>query len=67
MKSETPTRSFRVLVVDDCHDNADMLAKLLQIIGHEVAIAYDATAAHKAAAEFLPHLALLDIGMPEPQ
>jgi CheY-like chemotaxis protein len=54
----------RILVVDDNHDSADSLARLLQVMGHETAIAYDGPSAVNAAETFRPHVVLLDIGLP---
>lgn len=55
----------RVLVVDDNQDAADSLSMLLELMGHEVAKAYEGRAAVELAGSFRPQLALLDIGMPE--
>ena len=55
----------RVLVVDDNRDNADSLAALLQISGHETQVAMDGEAAIGAAAEYEPDVILLDIGLPK--
>jgi PAS domain S-box-containing protein len=60
-----PTRRRRVLVVDDNRDSADSLAMLLQVLGHEVEIAYDGEEALETAAKLLPEVVLLDIGMPK--
>jgi CheY-like chemotaxis protein len=54
----------RVLVVDDLHDNADTLAMLLRLHGHEVQTAYDGEEAVNRAGEFRPDVILLDLGMP---
>ena len=54
----------KVLVVDDNEDAADSLATLLGVMGFEVRIAYDGPEAITAADEFLPQVALLDIGLP---
>ena len=54
----------RVLLVDDNRDSAESLAALLTMLGHEVYQAYDGPAALAAAANWLPDLVLLDIGMP---
>lgn len=56
---------LRVLVADDSRDSADILASLLELLGHEVRVAYDGRAAVTAAQAFRPDVALLDIGMPE--
>jgi PAS domain S-box-containing protein len=54
----------RLLLVDDNADAARVLAELLREHGFEVAVAHDAPAALVLADEFLPSIALLDIGLP---
>jgi len=56
--------SLRVLVVDDNLDVTLSMEMLLKAQGHDVRVAYDGPAALKLALEFLPHVALLDIGLP---
>ena len=55
---------IRVLVVDDNHDAAVMLAEALMQAGHETALAHDGIDALEVAARFEPDVALLDIGLP---
>jgi len=55
---------LRVLVVDDNEDSAESLASLLTFGGHETAIAHDGPEALAAAERFLPHVAILDVGLP---
>ncbi len=55
---------LRVLIVDDNHDAAAMLAEALRMAGHVTASAHDGPAALELAARFRPHVALLDIGLP---
>jgi CheY-like chemotaxis protein len=55
---------LRVLVVDDNEDAAMLLAELLRMAGHVVAVAHDGAAALKTSASFIPEVALLDIGLP---
>jgi len=55
----------RILVVDDIRDNADSLALLLRLMGHEIATAYDGLEAVEAAGTFRPDVILLDIGLPK--
>jgi signal transduction histidine kinase/DNA-binding response OmpR family regulator len=55
---------YRVLVVDDNCDAAESLAILLRLGGHEVQIAHDGYAALQLARDFVPEVALLDIGLP---
>lgn len=54
----------RVLVVDDGKPTADILAMFFEMEGKEVAVAYDGEAAVAAAAESMPDLILMDLGMP---
>lgn len=58
------TATCRVLVVDDLRDNADSLGMVLQSMGHEVQVAYDGMQALSVAEQFRPHVALIDLGMP---
>jgi signal transduction histidine kinase/CheY-like chemotaxis protein len=65
-KAEQPdNRKYRVLVVDDLKNNADSLAMLLKIAGHDVETAYDGQAGLAAAERFRPEVVLLDLGMPK--
>lgn len=61
---KTPSRSRRILVVDDNIDAADSLTLLLQTWGHEVRCAYDGQAGLDAACDMKPDLVLLDLAMP---
>jgi CheY-like chemotaxis protein len=54
----------RVLVVDDNHDAAETLAELLQMVGHEVAVAHDGPSALALAEAQAPDVVLCDIGLP---
>src|SRR5262245_22065584 len=55
----------RILVVDDDRDNADSLARLVTILGHEAITAYSGQQALEAARDLRPELALIDVEMPE--
>ncbi len=54
----------RILVVDDNHDSARTMARLLTLLGNEVHTAYDGIEAVEAAEEFRPEVILMDVGMP---
>ena len=54
----------RLLLVDDNEDALTSLANLLRLEGHEICSAADGFQALRAAAEFKPEIAVLDIGMP---
>jgi PAS domain S-box-containing protein len=62
--AEPPARGSRILVVDDNEDSAEMLAKLLARSGHDARTAYTGPTALVVAAECLPDVVLLDIGLP---
>ncbi len=53
----------RVLVVDDSADQAETLAALLELDGHEVRTATSGAAGIQVALDFRPDVVLLDIGM----
>jgi DNA-binding response OmpR family regulator len=55
----------RVLVVDDNHDAADSLARVLKIWGHDVWVAYDGAAGVVDALTACPDVVLLDFGLPD--
>ena len=65
--AETPpeTPPLRVLVVDDNTDTARSLAMLLEASGHSVSIAHGGLAALSLANDIRPHVAFVDIGLPE--
>jgi two-component system, chemotaxis family, CheB/CheR fusion protein len=54
----------RVIIVEDDHDYASLLARMLQARGHETRIALDALDATLMAADFRPELAIIDLGLP---
>lgn len=57
--------AYRVLLVDDNTDAADMLGMFLTATGYEVAVEYHPAKALEHAAVFQPHVCLLDIGLPD--
>ena len=56
--------SLRVLVVDDDPDNADSLALLLRLRGHDARVAYDGAAALVSVKERPADVVLMDWAMP---
>jgi DNA-binding response OmpR family regulator len=52
-------------LVDDYPDTVEYLAETCELLGFEVRVACDGTSALTAGAEFLPHVAVLDIGLPD--
>ncbi len=55
----------RVLIVDDDADTARTLAALLEDMGHEAAYVTRSTEALPRAKSFRPHIAFVDLGMPQ--
>jgi DNA-binding response OmpR family regulator len=55
----------RVLLVDDNVDSTEPLSMLLQAKGHDTRVANEGETAIRIAAEFLPNLVLLDLGLPQ--
>ncbi len=55
---------LRILVVDDNVDGAVVLARTLTLKGHSTVIAHDALSALALAVEWLPDVAVVDIGLP---
>jgi CheY-like chemotaxis protein len=60
-----PSRKrLRVLVVEDNRDSADSLRMLLELFGHDVAMAYTGPDGVDAARQTPPDVVLCDIGLP---
>ncbi len=59
-----PCGARRVLVVDDNESAADMLAAVVEMLGHEVRTALDGARAIEVAASFRPEVIIMDLGMP---
>jgi CheY-like chemotaxis protein len=59
-----PAGRRRVLVVEDNRDSATSLSVLLELMGHEVRVAYTGPEAVAMAAEWPPEVTISDIGLP---
>jgi CheY-like chemotaxis protein len=57
-------RTFRVLIVEDNRDAADMLEMAVSQLGHVTRVAHDGAAAVALATQFRPDVIFLDIGLP---
>jgi CheY-like chemotaxis protein len=57
-------RPLRILLADDNVDAVELMREILELDGHQVAVAGNGLAAIETAESFLPDLAFLDIGMP---
>jgi CheY-like chemotaxis protein len=58
-------RSLRVLLVEDNDDGRHMLETMLTLEGHTVRTAATGVEAVRIALEWLPDIALVDIGLPD--
>jgi len=58
-------RDARVLIVEDDQDIAEVLQRSLRMEGYETRVARDGQAALDAAAEYMPDLVILDLGLPK--
>ena len=64
LNQQTELTGLRALVVDDCHDDRDLLATMLEIQGIEVNAVSSATAALPAIHQTQPDLLFCDLAMP---
>jgi len=64
-QAATARASVRVLVVDDNIDIAELLSDALQDEGFQTAVAHDAHGALERWRSFVPHAAVLDVGLPD--
>ncbi|WP_338771020.1 response regulator [Massilia sp. METH4] len=62
---DRPANTYRILVVDDNVDSAEIVSALLQFAGHEVHMAHDGAGAIEAALRLKPDVVFLDIGLPD--
>lgn len=63
--SFTGHAGLRILIVDDNRDAADSLALLCESEAHTTQVAYTSYEAISLAQNFVPDVALLDIGLPD--
>lgn len=63
-ESRTPVQ-LRVLVVDDCEDNSELLADLVTSLGHDVRVARTGNETLRSVEQNNVHLVLLDLGLPD--
>jgi CheY-like chemotaxis protein/two-component sensor histidine kinase len=59
-----PVKPLRVLIVDDNKDAADSLSMLCEAECHDARVVYGSADGIRAAQDFAPEVALLDIGLP---
>ena len=63
---ENAQARYKILIVDDNRDSADMLGAMLGLKGHTVQAVYDGNATFEVGPAFVPDVVLLDLGMPRP-
>jgi PAS domain S-box-containing protein len=63
-KSIKSDKKYNVLIVDDNEASALTLGWLVELLGHEMRIAYEATEAIEIGKSFNPDFILMDIGLP---
>ena len=61
---ESPSRTHRILVVDDEPRVREVVARYLHRDGYEVQVAVDGVGARQSLADFMPDLVVLDIMLP---
>ena len=59
------TPSLRVLVVDDNEDSARTMGMMIRLWKHQVEVAFSGASAIEITQRYMPHLVLLDIGLPK--
>jgi signal transduction histidine kinase len=57
--------AYKILIVDDNEASAKTLGWMLEILGHEVILAFNGPEALERSQIFKPHVVLLDIGLPK--
>ena len=58
-------KDLRILVVEDNHDSAESLRRLLEVFGYSVTVAYSGQEGLQAARQTRPDIVLCDIGLPD--
>ena len=62
--NEHSSEPLRILLADDCADMRESIALLLRNWGHDIRTVGDGKACLSAAEDYLPHVILLDVGLP---
>ncbi len=63
--AEAPTRTRRIVLVEDNPDSRDTLRMLLEIWGHTVEVAADGLQGVEKVLGWRPDVAIIDIGLPQ--
>lgn len=59
------SKKRRILIVDDNANIGKLFARMISLIGHDTRVCHDGISAINAAHDYRPHLALVDIGLPD--
>ena len=65
MPTSTSSPPVRILVVEDNRDAAFILSKVLQWHGYDVQVQHTGLEGVEAALSYQPHIAILDLGLPD--
>ncbi|MFC7516702.1 ATP-binding protein [Herbaspirillum sp. GCM10030257] len=65
LNTDDPSKAVRVMIVDDNADAAQMLAMLIEALGHQVLVEHHPRRALERAQIETPDVFLLDIGLPD--
>ncbi len=57
-------RFYRILVIEDCKEQAELLCYLLNMLGHKTSVAYNGIEGIARAKKIKPDIILCDIGLP---
>lgn len=65
VEAQPAAASLRILIIEDLADTAYFLQTLLELLGHEAAVAQNGKTGLETARGFLPQVLLCDIGLPD--
>lgn len=65
MEEEYHAKPFKILLIDDNRDLAEITCSLLALHGYEALAAYTGLDGIQKAIAFLPHVIICDIGLPD--
>jgi len=60
-----PQETYKILLIEDNHDARAMISTLLSAFGHHITEAVDGADGVRKAAEHLPDIIVIDIGLPD--
>jgi signal transduction histidine kinase len=63
--SSEQNKIYKILIVDDNEASAQTLGWMLELLGHDIHLAFSADDAIASAKTIKPHMVLLDIGLPK--